>query len=594
MQDLEARVRSVRGYHWRQRECDGRIAEAISRQLELPGFMGRILSSRGVEVEAAADYLHPTIKALLPNPSRLIDMDVAAERLAAAIVAREKVGVFGDYDVDGACASAVIKCFLDMVGTECEIHIPDRILEGYGPNLKALLALKERGAALVITVDCGTVAFAPIEAATNAGLDVIVVDHHIGEVTRPKALAIVNPNQFSETREYGILCAAGVSFLLVVAVMRILKKMDYFSCTPEPELLRLLDTVALATVCDVVPLKGINRAFVAQGLKLLASRSNIGLAALADVSALKEKPSVYHLGFVLGPRINAGGRVGEAGLGARLLTTRDAAEAAEIARSLERYNEERRAIEAGVVEQAILMAERECADLPIVFIGDASWHQGVVGIVAGRLKDLCDKPVMIMAYGAEIAKASCRSVTGVNIGDIIAAARAEGLVKSGGGHAMAAGFTADMNHLPDLKNFIIQRVQSSTQERPGERAMEFDAYIALSGINHSLLRQLEMAAPFGAGNPEAKFVVKEAKVAYAEIVGNGHIKCFLTESDINTGKQRCRVKAMAFRAVENGLADAILNSIGRDIQIYGSVHANNWNGQESPEIVIEDVLLSCG
>lgn len=419
-------ILSFSGQRWTLREADERLTAHFHRQHDLPEAVARVLAGRGVSAEEAESFLNPTLKALLPDPSHLKDMDIAAERLCAAVMSGECVAVFGDYDVDGATSSALLLRFLRALGTRCLSHIPDRMREGYGPNLPALLSLKAQGAAVVVTVDCGTVAFEPLESATQAGLDIIVVDHHLSEARLPKVLAVVNPNRLDETSPCRTLAAVGVTFLLCVAITRQLRAAGWFAARTEPNLLALLDLVALGTVCDVMPLTGLNRAFVSQGLKVLATRSNPGLAALADVAGVSDVPNAYTLGFLLGPRINAGGRVGKADLGTRLLSSEDGAAIPSIARELDVFNAERKAIETLVLEQAIAAAEASDTNAPVLVVRGEGWHQGVIGIVAGRLKERYRKPVAVVSFENGVGKASARSITGVDFGGAVASAKAQG------------------------------------------------------------------------------------------------------------------------------------------------------------------------
>ena len=408
--------RSLTGRRWQMRPGDARLAATLSQRFALPEVIGRVLAARGIGLDEAPDFLAPTLKALLPDPSHLKDMDRAAERVARAVMAGEPIGIFGDYDVDGATSSALLATALGAAGGRSEIHIPDRLAEGYGPNLPALLALKAKGCGVVVTVDCGTTAFDPLEAAAAAGLDVVVVDHHEAEAGLPRAYAVVNPNRLDEDSPHGHLAAVGVAFLLAVAVCRSLRQAGWFAGRPEPDLKRVLDLVALGTVCDVVPLAGVNRALVTQGLKVMARRGNVGLAALADVAGVREAPDAYHLGYVLGPRVNAGGRVGEAALGSRLLCCEDPAAAADMARRLDGYNKERQEIEAAVLLEAIEQVESRPDDgLPLVLAAGEGWHPGVIGIVAGRLKERYGRPACVVAFDGETGKGSGRSITGLDL-----------------------------------------------------------------------------------------------------------------------------------------------------------------------------------
>ena len=433
--------RSLSGKRWRQRAVDDRAGLALAQQMGLPEIVGRLLAARGVGIESAERFLTPTLRELLPDPSHLRDMDKAVERVVRAVTTGELIAIFGDYDVDGATAAALLQRFFAAIGCRARIYIPDRQREGYGPNVPALQRLRAEGAAIAITVDCGTTAHAPLAAAAKAGLDVIVVDHHVAEPALPPAFAIINPNRLDEASPHGVLAAVGVAFLLVVGINRALRQAGWYAQRPAPDLVQWLDLVALGTICDVVPLTGVNRALVAQGLKLLQRRGNIGLAALADAAAVGERLEAYHAGFILGPRVNAGGRVGQADLGARLLATDDAVEARAVAEQLHTLNAERREIEARVLAQAIAQVESGDRSAPLVFVAGEGWHPGVIGIVASRLKERYNRPACVSAIADGIGKGSGRSVAGFPLGPAIIAARQAGLLVNGGGHAMAAGFT---------------------------------------------------------------------------------------------------------------------------------------------------------
>jgi len=432
--------RSLLGRRWRQRAADDRAALTLAQRLSLPEPIARVLAGRGIGAAEAEDFLNPTLRALLPDPLHLRDMAAAAARIAAAVMSGEPIAVFGDYDVDGATSAALLERFFAAAGVPIRVYIPDRLREGYGPNAPALLRLRAEGVGLVITVDCGTAAFEPLAAAAEAGLDVIVVDHHVAEPRLPRAAAVINPSRLDEESPHRQLAAVGVAFLLVVAVNRALREAGWYRLRCQPDLMQWLDLVALGTVCDVVPLTGVNRALVTQGLKVMARRANPGLAALADVSRLDERPNAYHLGFLLGPRVNAGGRVGEADLGVRLLTTPDPGEARALAERLDGYNQERQAIEARVLAEAIAAVEGATAG-SLAFATAPGWHPGVIGIVASRLKERYNRPAFVVALDGGIGKGSGRSVNGVDMGAAVIAAKQAGLLINGGGHAMAAGLT---------------------------------------------------------------------------------------------------------------------------------------------------------
>ncbi len=574
---------SLGGRLWRRRALDERLALALAQRLEVPDVVGRVLAARGVSLEAGESFLRPTLRDLLPDPSHLLDMDRAAARLAGAIAAGERVAVFGDYDVDGATSSALLHRYFNSIEAPLRVYIPDRLREGYGPNLAAFETLAGEGMGLVVTVDCGTLAFEALAGAAGLGLDVIVVDHHQSEPRLPAALAVVNPNRLDESSPHGTLAAVGLVFLLLVALNRALRERGWFERRREPDLLQWLDLVALGTVCDVVPLVGLNRVYVAQGLKVLAERRNTGLSALADVAGIDGRPSSYHLGFVLGPRINAGGRVGEAGLGARLLATDDASQAEEIARRLDHLNGERRAIEAMVLEAARERARATPEDAPLVLVAAEAWHEGVVGIVAARLKDEYHRPAFVLAIRGDIAKGSGRSVPGIDLGAAVTAARQAGLLISGGGHAMAAGLTVRTEAIEDLRAFLSDRLGGSGARSHSPGTLELDGVLSVAGATRDLVDMLERAGPYGSGHPEPRFAVADARIVRADVVGADHVRVILA------GAAGGRLKGIAFRTAANPVGRALLESGGRALHLAGRLRADDWNGRRGAQLLIEDV-----
>ncbi|MGE0715748.1 MAG: single-stranded-DNA-specific exonuclease RecJ [Alphaproteobacteria bacterium] len=574
--------RSFTGRRWRPRLADDRAAFAIADRLGLPETVARVLAARGIDAEGAPRFLAPTLREQLPDPSHLRDMDRAAARIAAAVQAGEGIAIFGDYDVDGATTSALLLRFLRAAGARASVYIPDRIAEGYGPNLPALLKLKAGGARVVVTVDCGTTAFAPLQGARDAGLDVVVVDHHVAEPALPAAHAVVNPNRLDEESPHRNLAAVGVGFLLAVAVNRALRVAGWWRDRPAPDLLGLLDLVALGTVCDVMPLVGLNRAFVAQGLKVMGTRANAGIAALADVARLDERPGAFHLGYVLGPRVNAGGRVGRADLGARLLATDDPAEAAAIAAELDRHNEERRRLETEALAQASAMVDAEPALPPVIAIGDAGWHPGVIGIIASRLKDRYGRPALVMAMADGVAKGSGRSVPGFDLGAAVIAARQAGILDQGGGHAMAAGFALPAARLEAFRDFLCGRFAAAGLVAGRSPELGLDGALALSALRPELVEGLEAVGPFGTGMPEPRFALGHVRLAFADVVGKVHVRCTLSAP---SGE---RVKAIAFRAMEGALGPALLAAAGRSLHVAGRPAIDNWNGGRAVQLRIDD------
>lgn len=577
--------RSVGGRRWRTRLADDRLSLALTQRLALPELVGRILAARGVGLAEAEDFLNPTLRTALPNPSRLADMDRAAERLADAVAARQRIALLGDYDVDGATASALLHRVLARLGAAPRLYIPDRLREGYGPNSAALRRLKEEGAELVLTLDCGTTAFTALEQAAEDGLEVIVVDHHICEPRLPRAFAVVNPNRLDDESDCGTLAAVGVAFLLAIALNRALRARGFFRLRAEPDLRAELDLVALGTVCDQVALTGINRALVTQGLKIMAERGNTGLKALADAAGLKARPGAYHAGFVLGPRVNAGGRVGESDLGVRLLTSEDADEALTLAHRLNALNAERQAIEATVLDEANaeIEARPELREAPVIVTAGAGWHPGVIGIVASRLVERWRRPVALVALKDGVGRGSARSIAGADLGAAITAARQAGLLVNGGGHPMAAGFTVTEERLGALAAFLCDRLASAVAAAQSETALGFDGAIQVSAATAELARCLERLGPFGVGNSEPRFAVIGARLQYADVVGGSHVRCTLA------GPDGARLKAIAFRSVGTPLGLALLQGTGGTFHVAGHLRCNDFRGASRAQLFIDDL-----
>ncbi len=568
--------RSVLGRRWQPRLGDARTAMALAQRAGLSETVARILAGRGVDAEHAASFLAPKIRDAMPDPSHLKDMDKAVDRLIAAIDAGEPIAIFGDYDVDGATSAALLHGHLEALGAKVRHYIPDRMKEGYGPNAPALLMLAQEGVRVVVTVDCGTTAHAPLAAAAEAKLDVIVVDHHAAEVSLPQAFAIVNPNRIDQTSELGQLAAVGVAFLLLVALNRTLRKRG----RDAPDLLEALDLVALGTVADVVPLTGLNRAFVAQGLKAIAARARIGIAALADVAGLAETPQAFHLGFLLGPRVNAGGRVGEADLGVRLLTTRDPIEATDLAKRLDGYNRDRQRIEADVLAAALAQAEENQNDLTLV--AGEGWHPGVIGIVASRLKDRFDRPAFVVALDGDVGKGSARSAFGWDIGAATIAARQAGLLVNGGGHANAAGLTVARDALPALRAFLDAHLAEHLKRASRATVLDYDDVVPLSAATPAFLDELEQVGPFGMGNPEPRFVLAGVRIAKADVVGTNHVRCFLQDV------RGARLAAIAFRSLDSELGSLLLRGDGAPLHLVGRLKRDTYRGAVRVQFHIED------
>jgi single-stranded-DNA-specific exonuclease len=579
---------SLLGRRWISRGGDDRLGLALAQRLSVPEIVGRMMASRGVDLDTAGSFLNPTLRDLLPDPSRLQDMEKAAGRIVGAIRAQEPIAVFGDYDVDGATSAALLHRFFAAIGVPLRIYIPDRMTEGYGPNLPALLKLRGEGMSVVITVDCGTTAFAPLEGAADAGLDVIVADHHTAEPSLPRAAAVINPNRLDDSSRCGQLAAVGVTFLLIVAINRALRAAGWYgNGRAEPDLKQWLDLVALGTVCDVVPLTGVNRALVAQGLKVMARRGNPGLAALGDAARLSETPSAYHAGFILGPRINAGGRVGQSDLGARLLSTDDPLVAADLARRLEAMNAERRLLEQSVLDDAVGRVEREARDDRFLLVAAEGWHPGVIGIVAARLKERYNRPACVAAIENGVAKGSGRSIPGFDMGSAIIAARQAGLLINGGGHAMAAGFTVAADKIAALRGFVADRVAELGMDGLTP-VLSVDATLSARGASVEVAQLVEKLGPFGSGNSEPRFVIPDLRVARADIVGENHVRAFLAGAD------GTRLKAIAFRSVDSALGPALLGAKSAPLHVAGHLRTDSWQGQIGVQFQIDDAAVAVG
>jgi single-stranded-DNA-specific exonuclease len=579
---------SVTGRIWRDR-CDLRAAQtalAIHQRDGLPEILARILACRGVGLDDVENFLNPSIRNLMPNPSVLTDMDRAAERMADAVLRKEKIAVLGDYDVDGATSTALLVRVLRASGLDPLFYIPDRIFEGYGPNIDAVRRLAERGATMLVTVDCGSTSHEALAEANKLGMDVIVIDHHQAPTDLPYAYAIVNPYRADDISGLGQLAAVGLVFMAAAALLRELRRRGHWGGSiPEPDLLQHLDLVALGTVADVVPLTGLNRAFVKKGLIVLKNRESEGLRALMDVARLDGPPAPFHLGFLLGPRINAGGRIGDATLGVRLLVTDDPAEANRIAGELDRLNKERQAVEKATLEQAeaealaALGLEERGA---IVLASGEGWHPGVVGLVAARLKERFGRPAFAIAMLGETGTGSARSIPGVDLGSVVRSAMVEGILLKGGGHAMAAGLTIAREKMGLFRAFLERELTETVERARAEDSLTIDAAITARGANHELIEMIERASPYGAGNPEPVFAFPSHIVAYADPVGGAHVRVRLRAAD------GAALDAIAFRCLERPLGQALMAARGQTMHLAGCLAVDRWQGRERVQLRIAD------
>lgn len=578
---------SILGQKWLYQTADEKEIEFLKQQLGLPYALCRILVARGVSAENAENFLNPKIQKLMPDPSCLKDMDKTASFLADVVENKEKTGIIGDYDVDGATSSALLKKYLAFFGIDVVVHIPERD-EGYGPNKAAFDEFEASGIRAVVTTDCGTTAFDALEEAVNRGFKIAVIDHHEAETRLPKVLAVVNPKRLDEKNDYPylrFLAAVGVVFLVLAATNRELTKRGFFENHEKPDLMSMLDLVALGTVCDVVPLLGLNRAYVTQGLKIISQRSNLGLTTLIDNAGVHERPTTYHLGYVLGPRINAGGRVGVASIGHKLLCTDSPQEALELAKQLNEFNVMRKDIEAHVLTEAIEQIEKAPSKYPIAFAFNRGWHQGVVGIVAGKLKERYHVPSFVMSVEEDEVKGSARSVTGVDLGALIMCAKEKGVIKNGGGHMMAAGFSLDESKIEDFRTFVGEYIKSKLPDEELVPTIFFDAVLSFEGATLDLAEKFNMLAPFGADNPEPKVVLENIKIIKPTVVGDGHVRCAI-KADCASGS----LKAICFKCVDNALGAALLNAEDKHFDALGTLRVDEWMSNKTIQFTIEDLM----
>jgi single-stranded-DNA-specific exonuclease len=580
--------RSLTGRRWRAREADLGLTEAFRRRFSLPEIAARLMAARGVLMDDAEAFLAPTLKTHFPDPSSFKDMDEAARVIEDAIVAGRSCAVLADYDVDGGSSAAQLVRYFRARGRTLQIYVPDRMKEGYGPSVLAFERLKADGVELVITVDCGAAAEGPLNAAADLGLDVIVLDHHLMAGAPPKARAVVNPNRLDDTSGQGHLTAAGVVLVTLAAVNREARKRGSIGANNLPDLIQMLDLAAIGTVCDVAPLTGFNRAIVSQGLKILRNGKNIGMVALAENAGRKGQATVYDFGFILGPRINAGGRVGDASLATKLLSTEDPEEARELAATLEALNQERRAREAEMLADAESEALAEAEKRSVVIVGSHRWHPGVIGIAAGRLKDRLMKPTIVLGGVSEYepAKGSGRSTPGVNLGAAVAAAKAAGLLINGGGHAAAAGLTVEWDKVEALKDFLSDALAPEIAAAAGEaRALSIDAAGAIGAMDLGLIEALDRIGPYGQGHPEPMFALPDVRVCFAKLVKEEHVRFTLEDS------RGARIGGIAFRAMKSPLGEALMK---KDAVYHAAVRVkkNEWNGAVKAEVEIVDLAVA--
>lgn len=581
--------KSISGQAWIDRVSSPRRALAIAQKFDLPEIVARILAARDVGLDDVETWLSPTLRELMPSPDVVMDLQKGAARIVKALEAGETIAIIGDYDVDGISSTTILTQFLQAAGAAPVFHIPDRITEGYGPSIMAVEKLAGEGAKLLITLDCGIASHQPLARARELGLDTIIVDHHQVPQVIPDHFAAINPNRNDDLSGLGYLCAAGVTMMLIATLNKQLREVGWWDnkAGEAPDILQYLDLVALATVCDVVPLTGLNRAFVRHGLKIMASRNRTGLAALMDAARLARKPDVYALGFVIGPRINAAGRIGTARTGIELLCENDRGKANQIAAKLEGWNRERQAIELGVIDKADLQAQAafgKNANLPVLVVSGNGWHPGVLGLAAARLKERYNVPSFVLGIDKNgSASGSGRSIKGVDLGSAVAQAVERGIISKGGGHAMAAGLTIDEKNLGQLRAFMEEALAKPTALARQNRALKIDAAVTASGANLELIEKIERAGPFGAANPAPMFALPSHRVVYADIAGTDHVRCTLAAPDGS------RIKAIAFRVADTELGETLLTERAMPLHFAGRLAINEWGGRREPQLLISDV-----
>ena len=578
---------SVSGKNWISKKFEIIDIEYLKKDFFLDEITAKLLAIRKIEKKDIKTFLEPSIKNILPNPFVLKDMEISVKRITDSIKNKEKIGIFGDYDVDGATSTAILGQYLKLLNHPFEIYIPDRKSEGYGPTISSFEKLIDKGVKIIFTVDCGTLSFDPIKFLKKKKIDVIVLDHHQSVTKLPEAHSIVNPNRYDDKSNLNYLCASGVSFMFLVALNKILREDNWFknNSINEPNLINFLDLVSLGTVCDVVPLVGLNRAFVKQGLKVLKNKKNIGLKTLIEICKIENNPTPYHLGFILGPRINAGGRVGKCSHGANLLLNTSAKESFKIASELENYNRERKMLESELLNK-ILNDNTDKAKDPVIILYGENWHEGIIGIIASRIKEKYNKPSIIISVDNNLGKGSARSIVGFDIGTTIINAVEKKILLRGGGHKMAGGFSIEMEKINLFKEFVFKKFKSININLNDHLEYYFDSEISPSALNINFFDKINLLAPFGSGNSEPRFVINNVKVINSKIVGERHIKSLLLGSDSST------IKTISFNSVESNLGSYLLNKNKKMLNIAGKLTLNEWKGQKNVEFIIDDISVN--
>ena len=578
---------SLSGKKWIFKRFNEHDIRYIKENFSLDEITSKLLSIRKIKKEDINTFLNPSIKNFLPNPNILVDMEKSTERTLETIIKNEKIGIFGDYDVDGATSTALLGNYFSELGLNYEIYIPDRKKEGYGPTNSSFQYFINKNVKLIFTVDCGTLSFEAIEFAKKNKIDVIVLDHHQSEVKLPEAFSIINPNRIDDKSNLQYLCAAGVSFMFLVSLNKQLRSKNWFKERKliEPNLLNYLDLVSLGTVCDVVPLIGLNRAIVKQGLKVIKSKKNLGIKTLLDICKIEHAPSVYHLGYILGPRINAGGRVGKCSHGANLLLNKNPKDSFKIASELDQYNKERQLLEKNLLEKILNQSKNYFTD-PVLILSGKNWHEGIIGIVAARLKEKFNKPVIIISIDGNLGKGSARSIVGFDIGSVIISATQENILLKGGGHKMAGGFSIKDENIEKFKDFVFRKFKTINEELTSDKPLFLDSIISPSAVNIDFYNKISLLQPFGSGNPEPKFMIENLNTVNGKIVGDKHIKSVLIGEDGST------IKSIAFNATDNDLGAYLIKKNNKSFNIAGKLSLNEWKGQSNVEFIIDDISVN--
>ena len=578
---------SISGKNWIYRKYNQEDLNFLKESFSLDEITSKLLSIRKIKKEDINSFLNPSIKNFLPNPNNLIDMEKTTLRTIKAILNKEKIGIFGDYDVDGATSTALLGNYFSELNLKYEIYIPDRKKEGYGPSIESFKKLIKKGVKVIFTVDCGTLSFDAINYAKKNNIDVMVIDHHQSEVTLPDAFSIINPNRLDDKSNLQYLCAAGVTFMFLVSINRELRSNNWFNKNKinEPNLINFLDLVSLGTVCDVVPLTGLNRAIVKQGLKIIQSKKNLGIKTLLSICNIDTNPSTYHLGYMLGPRINAGGRVGKCSHGANLLLDKDPKNSFKLASELDQFNKERQILEKDLLQKILNKTKNYLKD-PVLILSGSNWHEGVIGIVAARLKDKFNKPTILISFDGNIGKASARSIVGFDIGSVIIAASHKNILLKGGGHKMAGGFSIKLENIEKFRKFIFKKFESINENLKIEKPLLVDSIISPSAVNIEFYKKVALLSPFGSGNPEPKFVIEDLKTINGKIVGESHIKSVLI------GKDGSTIKSIAFNSLEKDISPFLIKKNNKSFNIAGKLSLNEWKGQSNVEFIIDDISVN--